>query len=464
MVCSEIYSLIRTGEGQYALRTFYLPRTEVQGMRQMDFVVAGSLDELFAGLPVMEPQMEGRTNFVLPDNGQLRLLPVDMGSDFTERKRLNGMSFHGTRAEIMAQMKESLWQRGYHPRPNACFRDVDVPETLQKIMEHNTDYYQTDFGYDRETLQKAAEREGAPQHFFWLSRHGGTHCFPEENVYFDRISPHNSWNYYGSSRDEHARAFWVELYGMKDGKAMGNILELDYQKHLDYLSTHSTAPAWVDIVFQNRFGYQTFPFREYEQNWQSIVQEYGRAERIKYQPEDSGQHVSAILQGREMFWENTKEMKVEDYVALIDRERLHGHGYTADDLLLTGPMDAQRAVQHGLECFALNRDGTKESVFSHEAFERATLRGKLFGMEAGEKEILRYFKQDAIPLFTDREMQKIYALALQAGMGNEPGEDGVLGSILHKAECMLSGEIGRDIREDAEEAQEAEAVQEEMTQ
>ena len=49
-------------------------------------------------------------------------------------------------------------------------------------------------------------------------------------------------------------------------------------------------------------------------------------------------------------------------------------------------------------------------------------------------------------------------------MGDEPGEDGVLGSILHKAECMLSGEIGRDIREDAEEAQEAEAVQEEMTQ
>ena len=146
------------------------------------------------------------------------------------------------------------------------------------------------------------------------------------------------------------------------------------------------------------------------------------------------------------------------------RERLHGSGDTTADLLLNRPMDAERAVKHGLECFALNRDGTKESVFSHEAFERATLREKLFGMDAGEKEILRYFKQDAIPLFTGSEMQKIYALALQAGMGNEPGDEEVLGSILHKAECMLSGEAGRDIRENKEEAQEAEAVQEEITQ
>lgn len=464
MVCSEIYSLIRTGEGEYALRTFYLPRTEIQGMRQTDFVVAGSLDELFSGLSVMEPQMEGRTNFVLPDSGQLRLFPVDMGSDFVEQKRLNGTDFHGTRAEVMGQMKESLWQWGYHPRPNARFRDVDVTETLQKIMEHNTHYYQTDFDYDRETLLNAAERDGVPQYFFWLSRHGGTHCFPEQDVYFECISPHNSWNYYGSSRDEHARAFWVELYGMRDGKAMGNILELDYQKHLDYLSTHSAAPAWVDVVFQNRFGYQTFCFQEYDKNWKSIVQEYGRAERIKYRAEEPEQHVIAILQGREMFWKNTREMKVENYVAQIDHERLHGYGYTEDDLLLTGPMDAKRAVNHGLECFALNRDGTREPIFSQEAFVRAISKNKLFGMDAGEKEILQYFKQGAIPLFTVREMQKIYALALQAGMGNEPSEDGVLGRILHKAECMLSREADRDIREESEETQGAETVQDEMIQ
>ena len=68
-------------------------------------------------------------------------------------------------------------------------------------------------------------------------------------------------------------------------------------------------------------------------------------------------------------------------------------------------------------------------------------------MLASEKAILKYFKQDAQPLFTEGEMQKIHALVLQAGMRNEPEENGLLGSILRKTECVLSGGICQDIQE-----------------
>ncbi len=65
-------------------------------------------------------------------------------------------------------------------------------------------------------------------------------------------------------------------------------------------------------------------------------------------------------------------------------------------------------------------------------------------MEAGEKNILRYFKQDAVPLFNEEEMRKIYSLALQAGMENEPDGSRLLDSIIHKAECFLPGEGQRE--------------------
>lgn len=154
-----------------------------------------------------------------------------------------------------------------------------------------------------------------------------------------------------------------------------------------------------------------------------------------------------------MFFGDAKEMEVEDYVKLIDKERLHGYGYTTDDLFLTGPLDTEKAIQHGLECFMLNRDNTKESIPDHKAYEWALTTGKLFGMPAREKEILEYLKQDARPLFTKEEMQKIYTLVLQAGIKNEPGEK-ELRSILHKTECLLSEGMREDICEKTLEVQE----------
>jgi tRNA(Met) C34 N-acetyltransferase TmcA len=73
-------------------------------------------------------------------------------------------------------------------------------------------------------------------------------------------------------------------------------------------------------------------------------------------------------------------------------------------------------------------------------------------MEAAEKEILRYFKQDAVPLFNQEEMRKIYSLALQAGMKNEPEENRLLDGIIHKAECSFPGEGQREAPVEEQEA------------
>lgn len=81
-------------------------------------------------------------------------------------------------------------------------------------------------------------------------------------------------------------------------------------------------------------------------------------------------------------------------------------------------------------------------------------------MPAGEKEILQCFKQDASPLFTVGEMQKIYALVLQAGMENGLGEK-ELHSILRKAECVLAEGMRGNRYKEAQQVREMETLQEE---
>lgn len=457
---NEIYALAKLGADKYRLRKLYLPREEIQEIRQQEGTGYDDLRSVFEGILPAENTGNGRMNFILPDScGGLCVRTKDMGSDFSQRNRYNGESMEGTREEMLAELRESLQRQGYHFRPNACFQNVDVLETLQKIMEHNTSFYQTDFKYDREMLREAAGDRNAPRHFLWMSRKGGTWCFPERSVHIRQISPHNTWFFYGGCRDEQVKAFWVDVQGMKDDRVMGDILEIDYQKHLDYLCIHSHDPAEVEMVFKNPNSCRTFGWQEYEQNWQAITDRYGTVERRRYLVEDEYQLFQDIAGTYKMFWDAVDVTEVDDYVKRLEHDRLHDYGYTAGDLSLTGPVDAERAVNQGLECYILNEDGSKEPVHDKEAYQQALFHGKLFGMENREKDILRYFKQDAVPLFNEEEMRKIYSLALQAGMENEPEESSLLDGIIHKAECFLPGEGQREAPAEEQEALPGDIIQ-----
>ena len=154
---------------------------------------------------------------------------------------------------------------------------MDVIATLQKIMEHNTDFFQTDFQYDVEKLREAAEDRGGYRGFFWLTRKGGTWCFPERDVYIRNTSTANTWMFYGGCGSENVKAYWIGLKRVEgdDRKIIGDIVEMDYQKHLDYLCTHSLDPAYVEVVFKSPNDVRTFSYQEYQKNWPSISQRYG---------------------------------------------------------------------------------------------------------------------------------------------------------------------------------------------
>lgn len=439
MECSQIRTITKHGTDDYSLWELTLPRDKIHEIRQGTPTVSGDMRRVFEEIRSAGRQPEGMCNFILPHGTALRLYAVDMGADFAERNRYNGSSVRGTRQDIMAELQENLKAQGYNLRYNACFLNVDVLETLQKIVEHNTKYYQTDFQYDIEQLKEAAGDRNANKQFFWMSRDSGTWCFPQRDVYIRDTNPYNTWLYYGGCPRDHVKTFFINLKGI-DGEVRGDIVELDYQKHLDYLCTHSFDPAKVEMVFKNPNDIRIFDYQEYNQNWQSISQRYGTLSRKSFLVDNPYALDEAMRGAQWAFWEAAEEMGIDDYVKRLDRDRLHDHGYTADDVVLTGPLDAEKAVAHGLACYALCGDGTKEAIIGKEEFQKHHYAGALFGMGAEEKQLLQYFKQNSTPLFSNEEMRTICALALQAGMENNPAHARLLDSIIHKAECALPQE------------------------
>ena len=57
-------------------------------------------------------------------------------------------------------------------------RDIDIIAFLGEILQANTQHYQSDFQYDIDSLQAAAEAgEGENHSMLWMSRPSGTWCF-----------------------------------------------------------------------------------------------------------------------------------------------------------------------------------------------------------------------------------------------------------------------------------------------
>lgn len=428
--------LTKFGPDDYSIWELSMPREKMHEVRQHAPVTEGDMRKVFEELQTAGD--EALVSFVLPHGNALQLYTVDMGEDFVERNRHNGTSIRGSREEIMAEFRESLKSDGYHLRPNAAFWDVDVLATMQKIMEQNTDFYQTDFQYDVEKLREAMEDENGYRGFLWLTRKNGTWSFPERDVYINRTYANNTWNYYGGSKSEKVKAFYVELKRMDNDKnIIGNIAEIDYQKHLDYLCTHSFDPVAVEIAFKHPHSVRSFSYQEYDQNWQSIRQRYGTADHVQFQVSDSHQLAHAAITAHNLFWDATEPTDIDSYVKRLEHDQLHDYGYTEGDMHRIGPLDAEKALRHHLCCCALQADGTKEVISDRDAFQKHLGNSGLFGMTAAEKQILQYFKQDCTPLFSSEEMRTICALALQAGMNNDPAHVAVLDSIIHKAECCL---------------------------
>ncbi|NBJ00949.1 hypothetical protein D3Z62_12505 [Lachnospiraceae bacterium] len=126
------------------------------------------------------------------------------------------------------------------------FINIDLLENLEKIMRINTRSYQSDFERDRETLMDAAANADTvplrDRIYLWMSRSCGTWCVKEKDVFLEPTCAHTIWSYYADETSQRIRAYAVEVMGIEDKKAVGNLYPLDYRKHVDSVK-HAAIPA-----------------------------------------------------------------------------------------------------------------------------------------------------------------------------------------------------------------------------
>lgn len=133
------------------------------------------------------------------------------------------------------------------------FNNVGIVECLKEIFYETTKKHETDFKFDILRIfseAKKAENEGAPRHLLWMAKQNGTWCFPEGNVYIEGTPERKFWLGY-QSEASYIKAFAVEINGIRDNSAVGNVYELAYEEHVKEVQGYYFVPCSIDIELKN---------------------------------------------------------------------------------------------------------------------------------------------------------------------------------------------------------------------
>lgn len=316
------------------------------------------------------------------------------------------------------------------------FENVDVIDTLRKIMLHNTIYYQTDFDYDVRQLTDAAESSTASRSFLWMSRDSGTWCFSEREVYIKNTSPYNSWQFYRNEKS--VKAFWIELGKYENKKVMGTVCEIDYLKHVEQAKQSALQPQSVELVFKKPAAVRVCDFEEYDTSWYSIHCQYGDIYSKRYLVENEYVLQNIIDNSKAACFEQAQPASVDDYVRDMVREHFHSKGYTTDDMAYVIPDDVYEAVRQGIPAYALYPDNVREPIMSVKEADKLNGNGTLFGIRYDDKKLLDYFVERPSmkgELFSHEEFKQLYSCLLQAGKADDLDENGR--NLLDRMICKL---------------------------
>lgn len=115
------------------------------------------------------------------------------------------------------------------------FENIDLIDSLRRIMETNTVHYQSDFNFDETKLRAAAISDNAEdKDLLFMSRRHGTYLFSEAEVFKKGTFAHETWEYYSNQPDS-ILVYAVKVKGMENGKAVGDLYELDYAEHVKHV-------------------------------------------------------------------------------------------------------------------------------------------------------------------------------------------------------------------------------------
>jgi len=311
------------------------------------------------------------------------------------------------------------------------FEGVDIISTLRKIVNNNNLNYKTDFEYDVDILKTVAEGS----RFLWFSRYSGTSLVDEHDAHIDDTDAHNTWRYYTDTKYYGVKAFALEVTGYENGKPIGDIYELHYNKHREAVRQSSFVAKDVSVTFKPPHwdknatsATRTFEKVEYNDNWRAICNRYGQPESVRHnlKQEDEAKLAEILDNFKTQYREETEPGNINDYVRDMVRERFHEYGYKKDDMAFTTPADAEGAIRYKIPLYVLYPDNRAWQIFNKDDVTKAIHAGHIFGMGVRDKQLLNFFAAgntiDNSPL-SRSELKTIFFMAIERGKESFENED-----------------------------------------
>ena len=231
------------------------------------------------------------------------------------------------------------------------FENVDIVDSLRRIMNINTKQYKSDFIRDVDIIQAAAlSNKSEDKRLMFLSRPSGTYCFRERDIYIKNTFSYAVWRYYGETTDDKILAYAVQIKGIEGDKIKGNLYELDYRAHfkhviqaavnadtqtLHYERGDIDVPASMRVKFQLHPKYGDLLNCELIPNNEEELNSVLRRERHGYEKltlGDIDKHITALHKTalRERI-ANMSTAEKQDFIDMVETTRANGHGDTLSD-------------------------------------------------------------------------------------------------------------------------------------
>lgn len=314
------------------------------------------------------------------------------------------------------------------------FENIDLVDALRRIMDIHTQNYKEDFELDAGLLHSLADSQSPEdKHLLWMSRPSGTYLLPEREVYVEDSFENKVWEYYHEQTGDPILAYEVEITGKEDGKVKGNLIELDYDAHVDRMQKLTVPVEKVAVTFEDDATFY-LSFRSYRREALPLEEQHGEIVSVNYLPENAKELDMILRRERFKLSFHTKTGNIEDHIHKLAAQ----HGVT--EKLGVLPLEAQTAYNavkeahpEAIVCFAQN--GYFE-IYGEDARNAAPMLGAKILMKELEG-------GGQVPVTGFREDQWAAKAKALWGQGNDvlitqPGEGGRQETVKHlKAEDYI---------------------------
>lgn len=215
--------------------------------------------------------------------------------------------------------------------------NVDLLEALRSIVKLKVNHYQSDIAYDILDLADSKEND----YFCFMARESGTWLFEQKQVYIKDTQANITWKSY---EDREVSSYAVEITHKEEGKIVGNIYEIDYQKILEDIKLNEKEVDKIEVTFTNDSKI-VFGVEDFKSNKDNIINNYGKIKDTKNLIKDYFDftiHQNKLKSGR---LKAKNIVRLDDYLKAINKEKLNGLGYKRNDIFHISSNDADKLLK-----------------------------------------------------------------------------------------------------------------------